>query len=285
MGKDYFLDCGANVGQSVLHYISEGVITPETEVHLFDPNPLCVADGKENLKEYTNYNFTWHTVALWNENCQKRLTLEYAPSHYPDQYGSGKTLKGEQWTGGASNILGDEWHPPEYISEEYIKEGELVDCIDFGEFLWETVPQDAANVYLKMDIEGSEFCVLDHLLDTGTFACITDVIGLEWHDYHLDPSMDPHDFGSAMCQRVNDLMYRMALDEAANRNRGSARVFKTHVNVSTSKVKFAYLRNGLMVYTLSEEALEVGEDRTVRGSEFYTGTSFPEVLEMIRQAT
>jgi FkbM family methyltransferase len=279
VGKDYFLDCGANVGQSVLHYISKGLITPETEVHLFEPNPLCVADGKENLKEYTNYNFTWHTVALWNENCQKRLTLEYVPGEYADQYGSGKIIKGDQWTGGASNILGDQWHAPAYISEEYIKEGELVDCIDFAEFLWDTIPQDAAHVYLKMDIEGSEFCVLEHLLETETLKCITDIIDLEWHDYHIDPSLDPHDFGIAMCTKVNDLLYRIGVG-LDNTSRLASGTFNAHVNISTSKVKFVFTRNGFMCYALSDVPIEAGDD----GLHYYSATSFSAVKEDIRRS-
>ena len=284
MGKEYFLDCGANVGQSVLHYISEGLITPETEVHLFEPNPLCVAEAKRNLKEYKNYNFKFHTVAVWDENCQKRLTLEYVPNDYKDQYGSGKTISGRKWTGGASNVLGEEWYPPAYIDKKHLKEGELVDCIDFAEFLWETIPSDAAKVYLKMDIEGSEYCVLWHLLESEMWNCITDVVGLEWHDCNLAPCDDPHDHGSAMCVQVNDLIY--LLSRSLTLPDSHLTVFNTHANVSTSKVKFAYSPGGYMVYIVSDDPLQMGKYGNVafkKDLQYHTASSFDEVLEHIRK--
>tara|TARA_Y100000592_G_C5453436_1_gene310027 strand:+ start:162 stop:1061 length:900 start_codon:yes stop_codon:yes gene_type:complete len=287
VGKEYFLDCGANVGQSVLHYISEGLITPKTEVHLFEPNPLCVAEAKRNLKEYENYNFKFHTVAVWDENCQKRLTLEYVPNDYTDQYGSGKTINGRQWTGGASNVLGEEWYPPAYIDKEHLKEGELVDCIDFAEFLWETIPSDAAKVYLKMDIEGSEYCVLWHLLESEMWNCITEVVGLEWHDCNLAPCDDPHDHGSAMCMQVNDLLYLLS---ATSLRAGNEVVFNHHVNVSTSKVKFAFSPAGYMLYIVSDDPLELGKDGFLKLDaykerlEYHTASSFDQVLERIRKS-
>ena len=57
-------------------------------------------------------------------------------------------------------------------------------------------------------------------------------------------------------------------------------LFNNHVNVSTSKVKFVFTRNGFMCYVLSDVPI----DATTDDLNYYTGTSSPQVLESIRKS-
>ena len=52
-------------------------------------------------------------------------------------------------------------------------------CIDFSMWL-KTNVQDEDFVFIKMDIEGAEYDVIDHLMKTGAIDLI-DILAVEWH--------------------------------------------------------------------------------------------------------
>lgn len=186
--KKYFLDCGCNIGQSTEYFINKGVIDRETEVHLFDPNPNCIQRANENLSKYSEYNLTFHTVALWNENCQRNLTLEVCPDDYSCQLNNIIIeLKDNPNIGGPSNIMEDDWNKPKYIADHLIENFGLVHCIDFAEFIRNL--NFPAKILCKMDLEGAEYKILDHLIETKILDTLSELY-IEWHNHLLKSNHD-----------------------------------------------------------------------------------------------
>lgn len=72
---------------------------------------------------------------------------------------------------------------------------ESVPCIDFAKWL----TQFNGEIYLKINIEGAEFELLEHLLKTGEIKRIKKVF-IEWHDTKVEP---------VMTEQKNDLIRRI----------------------------------------------------------------------------
>lgn len=182
--KKIFLDCGTNLGQGLLKFINDGIVDEGFEIHLFEPNPYALTETKKRLseKKFKNYNFLSHEVAVWIDECVKKMTLEAFDGDYVCQHTGeviGKNLK----SGGATNIMGDEWNKPDYIMDEWISRDMDVNCIDFSSFLKNNVNKED-YVLCKMDIEGAEYEVLGKLIDDNTINLI-DEIYIEWHNHLL----------------------------------------------------------------------------------------------------
>ena len=90
----------------------------------------------------------------------------------------------KNWTGGASHIIGKDWVKPNYIKEKNLKNGQFVECIDLGSFIF-THCSIIDEIYLKLDIEGMEFQILDKMIEEGTIMFI-DSIFVEWHERLLN---------------------------------------------------------------------------------------------------
>ena len=166
--KKVFLDCGTNLGQGLLKFINDKLIDESFEIHLFEPNPYALNETKKRLSDenYKKYNFIYHEVAIWTEDCLKKMTLEAFDGDYVCQHTGefiGKNLK----SGGATNIMGDEWNKPDYIMDEWMSCDKDVKCIDFSSFLKNNINEEDF-VLCKMDIEGAEFEVLGKLIDEDT---------------------------------------------------------------------------------------------------------------------
>jgi FkbM family methyltransferase len=56
-------------------------------------------------------------------------------------------------------------------------------CVDFSEWL-NGARTGRSFVFIKMDIEGAEYEVLEHMLGTGTLGLV-DVLAVEWHAHKL----------------------------------------------------------------------------------------------------
>lgn len=65
---------------------------------------------------------------------------------------------------------------------------ELVVCLDLSDWMDKAIsPED--HVILKLDIEGSEFEVLEHLLNTGKLSLVKELM-VEWHERFFEAIQD-----------------------------------------------------------------------------------------------
>lgn len=168
-----FLDCGSNVGQGYEN-LKLCLQTPFDVVYMFEPNSKCF---KVLQEKYPNFHLM--NVAVWNKDEERILNTEFTNE-------SGSTM------GGASNILEDDFIKPAHIPAGFMgqwppKTSEVVKCIDFSAFVLANIlPTDEA--LLKLDIEGSEFEVLDKMIADDSLRLIKHIV-IEWyHRMRLHPT-------------------------------------------------------------------------------------------------
>lgn len=155
-----FLDLGTHSCQGLTHFIQRELKADNTwEIHTFEPNPLL--DPTECVK-FLNLDITLHREAVWINNG----TVVFG------QYGPDGTSQGSliRETGG------DKYYH-DYFSETEVK------CIDFIKFV--NLFKDRESVYIKMDIEWSEYAILTKMLETGWPTNIKKI----WVEFH-DPNQE-----------------------------------------------------------------------------------------------
>lgn len=154
--RKVFIDGGAHAGESVSFYLDKNPILKDSTVYFFEPNPqyASVLQGMENNK---NYKIIYRPEALWNKN----ETLSFY-------------IAKDQWGDVGSTILADKKEKLELDRPLKVK------AIDFAEFL-KTNFSDKDYLIVKLDIEGAEYKVIEHLIDTQAINLI-DELWVEWHD-------------------------------------------------------------------------------------------------------
>jgi FkbM family methyltransferase len=187
--KKIFLDCGTNLGQGLLQFIDKKIVDSTFVIHCFEPNPYAIEFSKNRFdqEKYKNYSLIFNEVALWTENCKKNLTIESFDGEYICQH-TGEHLGYDLKSGGATNIMNDEWNKPNYIDDKDLDKSIQVNCIDFSNYLKKNFTKDD-YVICKMDIEGAEYDVLGKLIDDNTIDLI-DEIYIEWHNHLLKSNYD-----------------------------------------------------------------------------------------------
>ncbi len=163
-----FVDAGSNQGQGIKWFSRH--FTPETfDYALFEPNPNCHA-----------------TLQKVIEQLDGRATLYPAGVGARDErvplYGLSEKEGGALSEGGSVNANHNaEWYAAD--SEKAV----TVEIIDFATFLQDqTARYD--KIVVKMDIEGAENDVLEHLLRTGSHKLI-DILYIEFHAKYLPPEL------------------------------------------------------------------------------------------------
>jgi FkbM family methyltransferase len=168
--KTIFIDCGSNIGQGY-EKLTNDLQLDNDEVYMFEPNKNCYDRLVE--KYSNNKNIHINQKAVWNKNEIRILNFEFCPNE-------------NGLYGGATNILGDNFKIPGYISDEYMEEWppkvcDQVECIDFSEFVQKNIDLNQ-NIILKIDIEGSEYEVIDKMIDDDILMYIN-TIAVEWHPH------------------------------------------------------------------------------------------------------
>ncbi len=152
-----FVDGGANVGQTVLAFEKSTLFAKHPwRVVSFEPNPGLVPLIPRR---------PWLTVeekAMWTKD--EPLDFEFA----------------EDVTLGGSVM-------PTVVKFPSMKKVR-VDAIDFGAWLARTVRLEDV-VYVKLDIEGAEYPVVEHMLRDGTMKLV-DRLYLEFHGIQQATAMD-----------------------------------------------------------------------------------------------
>ena len=184
MTKKVFLDCGTNLGQGLLQFVDKGIVDDTFDIHCFEPNPYAIEFSKKRFSEdqHKGLSITFNQVALWIEECEKQLTIESFDGEYVCQH-TGEHLGYDLKSGGATNIMEDEWAKPHQINNKDLDNTINAKCIDFSEYLKNNISEDD-YVVCKMDIEGAEYEVLGKLIDDDTIDLI-DEIYIEWHNHLL----------------------------------------------------------------------------------------------------
>lgn len=160
-----FLDCGSHFGEGFAQFHRKLGITPEWSCYMFEANRVCAKQLREK-------HIPW-----WSQKMDIGITLLERIVWTSDDFGCFMSTK-ETATGGRNCGVGStamarsEWDVSN-ASEDY-----MVHRINFSKFILSLPKQ--AEIFCKMDIEGSEYCVVDSLIETGAIDRIKE-IWIEWH--------------------------------------------------------------------------------------------------------
>jgi FkbM family methyltransferase len=164
--KNIFLDCGTHLCEGLIDFYNKGIIDDTFEIHTFEPNPAC--NIEERIKQIP-LNIIPYNKAIWIEDGYVFFNQE---NHQKSKTGS-PTDGYSNIDGWGSSVDGIGFEHPGYDTQ--VK----VPSINFSKFI-EKLPKDS-NIICKMDIEGSEFKVLRHLIEQGTISNIKEIY-IEFHE-------------------------------------------------------------------------------------------------------
>lgn len=147
----YFIDGGAHRGESVRLFRSQYPDAVDYRIISFEPNPM-LADAF-TAPEFADVEF--HNEAIWIADG----TVDFFHVVVTD--------------------LAASCHPENrYIADRVAHV--QVPCIDLSRWMRERFTPDD-TVILKLDIEGSEYEVLEKMLADGTFQSLVDQLFIEYH--------------------------------------------------------------------------------------------------------
>lgn len=164
MKKIKIFDLGSNTFRITRKLIKRFCAKGEVvEVHTFEAQKELALKQLSQLKiDYPSIDFTHNNVAVWNEDTN--LTF-YECKKWTHNYKGGSSLV--KHDGARKNRI-----------YEY-DEGVTVPAIDFAKYLSLHTDQSTYN-FVKMDIEGAEYTVLPHLINSN---CINNLneLACEFH--------------------------------------------------------------------------------------------------------
>ena len=154
--KKVFIDCGANVGEVLSNFMKD---LPDHQFHAFEANIDLISTIEENIKQKQNFlKVHIHNKAVWVKDGTINLYLGHHES---------------------STVLLGKKVPSCYNQQIDYTAPRIVECIDFSHWLVQNFDLKD-KITVKMDIEGAEYDVLEHLLKQGTINYISQLF-VEWH--------------------------------------------------------------------------------------------------------
>tara|TARA_R110000868_G_scaffold155033_2_gene381409 strand:- start:57 stop:632 length:576 start_codon:yes stop_codon:yes gene_type:complete len=160
--RKVFIDGGAHGGQSIRRFVETCPDATEYEVHSFEPNPYF----KEKILGYQKvFNVHYHPKALWVEDG----TIDF--------FGTDEIDKSKYCGCTVTEEKQDVSHA----------EPITVECINLGQWIKKTFSKED-KIYLKLDIEGAEYKVLNSMIDNGSIF-YPDKLFVEFHHQWME--MDP----------------------------------------------------------------------------------------------
>jgi len=159
--RDIVIDCGASIGDTVDVFRRKGAL-----VHAFEANPMAVEALKKRFKE--DDMVVIHEAAVYDR---------YGTANfYFHEELSESTLK----TANGSSLLKVKGN----VNKESPCQVRTIDVSDFIEKL------ESRVAVLKVDIEGAEIEVVNHLLDTGVYKLCSHIL-VETHERKIPELLKP----------------------------------------------------------------------------------------------
>jgi len=168
--KNIFLDCGTHLCEGLIEFYNKGIINDTFEIHTFEANPAC--NIEERIKQIP-LNITPYNKAVWVENGFVYFNQE---NHQKSNTGS-PTDGYSDIDGWGSSVDGIGFNHAGYDTKVKIP------SIDFSKFV-SSFDIDS-NIICKMDIEGSEYTVLRHMIKEGTISQIKELY-IEFHERFIE---------------------------------------------------------------------------------------------------
>jgi len=176
--KKVFVDCGTHLFQGFCDFVKKYNIDETWECYSFEANPNKFKMSQDNYKTLTD---DW------------KLNIEHYNKAISDKERLIKVNCSKDSLGYVSQGSNTLENPPIYDKQwknsfEYDSEEVYVQSIDFSKFL-NNICSIEDFVLIKMDIEGSEFDVIQSLIDTGAYKLINDFY-CEFHERFFEPQQE-----------------------------------------------------------------------------------------------
>ena len=178
--KKIFIDCGTHLFEGFEEFATMYSFDQSWECYCFEANPITFKKSQSKYKLLS-----------------KKFNINHENKAISDQYGKVKVncvnalhcgeLTTQDFSGQGSNIL--QSSKISYGNWEFKNKDEdiFVDSVDFSHFL-QKIASKEDFVLVKMDIEGSEFAVIDQLIHDSSFKIINKFY-CEFHPAFFDFSL------------------------------------------------------------------------------------------------
>lgn len=173
--KNIFLDCGTHLFQGFKEFQKMYNIDSSWDCYSFEANPITYDLSRPKYQELIDQGFNVSHLNVGVSDKYDKIKINCALSP-----------EGDSYTNQGSNILNN----PPSVDKVYggifnYNDGDrIINTIDFSDFL-KRVYDSSEFVLVKMDIEGSEFGVLDSLIESGNFKLINEIY-VEFHERFFD---------------------------------------------------------------------------------------------------
>lgn len=164
--SNIFLDFGTHRGDGLRHFINKFGMNATWDIHTFEANPVVFDEFINDFLHITPYVKPYNT-AVSTYNGTITVNIETPPGEGDTGMGS-SIIPLQQWDPFGNNTI-----------NSYFHRTEIVPCIDISEFIKENFSKEDFIV-IKMDIEGSEYDILEKMLSDNVIEYINH-LSVEWH--------------------------------------------------------------------------------------------------------
>lgn len=174
----HFLDLGAHKLEGLREFTKKLNIDNQWKVYCYEPNTQIQEETKKNIKQLSN---NYKSLEFFNKavmgnsgkitfNCHKGAWQDKNKIKYFDNYTTG------------SNALDNNPQFDVVNGRIFDSIQQEVECVGIDDILKTICTKDQnAEIYIKCDIEGSEFVVLPHIIKSNYAKHIVEMY-IEWHE-------------------------------------------------------------------------------------------------------
>ena len=185
--SNVFLDCGTHLGQGLREFIARFSMNETWKIHTFEANPVTYEKFVKNYSNMTPW-VNHHNKAVGTYDGEITVNLETPPN--------------EDDTGMGTSVIGlDKWNP--WGNSANFKIQKQVECIDFSKFIKENF-NETDNINCKLDIEGSEYDLLERMIQDGTVKYFKH-LSVEWHSRFFNNKQEMEEREKLIIEKIKSL--------------------------------------------------------------------------------